>query len=723
VFGLKDISISFLTGSPVWVWIGLLGLLGLSWLLYWRTNPPLPRYLRVGLGMVRVMAVLALVAALSEPVLSYSRQFERPRRLAVLIDRSASMDREEQGLTRRARVDSLLASEAMARLLSASDIETYYFGGNLTENAAEVLSAETALGSVLHDLERRQLSQKYDHWVLFTDGRNNSGPRPIEVARNLPTPVTSVGMATGGDYVDVAIAEVNHNAVVFAGRSTEVAIKLQWDRAEGQALQVRLLDSGRVLAENRLDIDQENGYADMVLSYVPGRPGQRLLSVQVTTLQGESDTNNNSRTISVKVLSSRVSILLVTGHPDYEAGFLHRFLQQSDRYEVELVATGGKSGRLSGRFPGDQSELNRYDLIVFHDPDPARLATYRNQLRSYLSDRGGGLWLLMGRNFASRMVPTWLSDLLPFHPTGPVEVVYSSFHGAPAEGQLFHPAVRLADNRADIRDTWANLPPFKSLVPCRQLGAESVVLAYATGLGEAGERLPVLGFRRVGPGKVLASAALPLWTWGFVNLGYGVDNSSYANLMEGAVNWLTVQDDFDPIRIAPEKEIFSRSEPIRFKGLAFDQGFRPIPDVDGTVALSKTGSDDKFETDLLDRGEGEYVGEFGNLPPGEYTYTASFSKEGQVLRTNQGRLLIESFSLEEYDQRGDPATLAALAQATGGQFFDFTDLTSAVSSIDLRPVAETVSREVTVWGKLWLLLIFVGALALEWVLRKLNHLL
>jgi len=723
VFGLTDISIAFLTGSPIWVWAGLFGLLVMTWLLYRRTNPPLPVYLRIVLALVRVVAVLALIIALSEPVVSYSRQFERPRHLAVLMDRSISMEREEQGLSRHGRVDSIWSGNTASSLRANCDIETFYFGGVLDNDPAKILPSETALGNILNDLQRRQIERPYDAWLLFSDGRNNSGSDPLEVARSLNVPVTTVGIAAGGDEVDLALVDVDHNPVVFVGQPTETTVKISWTRAEGETVNVRLLDSTVLLAESQLAIDQESGFAEVTLNYIPARSGQRLLSFEISPLSEETETDNNRRTISVKAMRSRVAVLLVTGAPDYEVGFLHRFLQRSDRYEVEMIATGNRSGRLAGRIPSAQSELNRYDLIILHDPDPARLNSYRGQLRSYLADRGGAIWFLFGRQFASRATPDWLTELLPFYLPDPSPVAYGAFHGLPAESQLFHPVIRLADDRAEVREIWANLPPFKALVPCVPVERSGVILAFADTGSRFDVRPPVLGYRRVGPGKVLAQAALPLWTWGFETLTYNPDNDIYDRIVESSVNWLTVEDDFDPIRIIPVKEIFSRSESVRFDGFAFDQGFRPLPGVDGNVVVTNSDTGEKFEMDLLERGEGAFETEFSTLPPGEYTYRAQFSKGGQVLKTNEGRLLVESFSLEEYDQRGDPAMLMALARATGGRYVDFADFDAVLTSLDQTPVIEEIDREIKLFGKLWLLLLFVGALAVEWLLRKLNHLL
>lgn len=723
MFGLTDISVAFLTGSPIWVGAGLLGLLALTWLLYRHTNPPLPAYLRIILALVRVLAVLALIAALSEPIVSYRRQFERPRRLAVLIDRSASMEREEHNLTRSQRVDSLWGGSAGDELRANCDIETFYFGGALDSDPSLVMPGQTALGTILNDLQRRRIERPYDEWLIFSDGRSNSGPDPLEVARSLTAPVTTVGIASGGDEADLALAGIDHNPVVFVGQPTEVSVKLSWTRAAGETVNVRLLDSTILLAESRLTIDQEDGLGELRLNYVPARSGQRLLSFEVSPLSGEIATDNNRRTISIKALRSRVNVLLVTGAPDYEVGFLHRFLQRSDRYQVELMALGNQSGHLAGRFPASQSELNRYDLVILHDPDPTALNSHSSRLRSYLADRGGAIWFLFGRRFASRATPDWMIELLPFYLPDRTPVSYGAFQGVPAEGQLFHPVIRLADDRALVRDIWAGQPPFRTLVPCVPATGGGVILAFADAGTTAENRPPALGFRRVGPGKVLAAAALPFWTWGFETLAYNADGDIYDRMLESSINWLTVEDDFDPIRIVPEKEIFTRSEPVRFDGFAFDQGFRPLPGVDGSVVMTNSGTEEKFEIDLLERGEGTYQAEFSSLPPGEYTYRAQFSKDGQILKTSDGRLLVESFSLEEYDQRGDPATLTALARATGGRYLDLAGFESGLADIDQAPVAQQIDYEIKLFGKLWLLLLFVGALATEWLLRKLNHLL
>ncbi|MCB2230685.1 hypothetical protein KQH82_08210 [bacterium] len=721
MFSVTDISIGFRTATPVLAWLALAFLVVLSIWMYRRTNPPLRLWLRILLAVLRIGAVLLLMLALLEPVINYSREFERNRRVTLLVDQSTSMEREERGTTRAARVDSLLSGSSFAAVRGQVDLTARYFGATLAESPVEVDRSATALGDVLAEADQQQIAEPADYWLLIGDGRSNAGRDPQAVANGLRTPIIAVDVATDVGAFDVRLADIDFDPIQFVGQKSEITARLNWHNAAGREAIVELREGNRTVSQGRLSIGEEGGFGDVTLDYTPAEPGQQLLQVSVVPLDGEETTDNNSRTISVKVLKSRLLVLLVTAAPDYEIGFMKRFFDQSEKYDVDFVVTGAGAGNLSGQIPGRQTELNRYDLVILHDPDPQELQSRRPLFESYLSDKGGGLWVMMGRRFAGRGPVDWFNNLLPFHQSTPRSMQYTQFQGEPAEGQLFHPAVRLADNRAAIRDIWSNMPPFGTLVVCDSIDPNGVLLA-SVAAGSAWIRSPILGYKRVGPGKVLASAAGPYWPWGFITLGLGESSDSYTAFVGGAAEWLTVTDDFDPVRIGPDMQVFTRGETVRFSGFAGDLGFRPIEGATGSVTLEGAADDARFENDLLELGDGRYRSEFAQLPPGEYRYDAVIEKGGRELKRATGTIRVESFSLEEFDQSGNPQVLRSIAGRTAGGYFTYEDFDKALGSIETRPVIEAVEGEITFFNKLWLLLLFVGLLGVEWLIRKLNHL-
>ncbi|MFQ5499805.1 MAG: hypothetical protein ACE5FH_09045 [Candidatus Zixiibacteriota bacterium] len=722
MFDLSGFAVDFLSNWMV-ASIAALFILGAAGVhLYYRTNPPVPRLIRGLLLALRLVAILALVLVLLQPVIGYTRQFERPTRVAVLLDRSGSMNRIEQKKSRSERLDSLLTSPGFSYLQNNVDIRRYYFGGNLTSKPDNVDTNRTALGDALNSLEQLDAEHAADLLIVFSDGKSNAGKDISEAAVSLSRKVVAVNLAGRSEEFDVGIESIDCNPILFAGRPTEIKVTLDWQNAIDKQVTVELVDSNRVVQQKKMTIDQEVGHAEFSLSYLPDRPGQRILRVRIPALAQERSIDNNSRSVAVKVLKSRLLVLLMTDKPDYEVGFLRRFLASSDKYEVELKVTGPRSGNMLGRFPSRQTELNRYDLVILHDPDPNKLAAHRDVITDYLNKRGGSIWLLMGSQFALSRPLEWFNRLLPFSPSHSSKAEYREFRGQPSESQLFHPAVRLADSREGIRSAWADMPPFHLLVRCDDVDPEGVILAYGSAATGLGTRLPIMGFERHGPGKLLASAALPFWTWKFISIGFGDDQSRYDRLVDGIASWLTVSEDFEPVRIAPERKVYSRGELVRFDGHAFDQGYRPLSGVTGHVKMTRTDRKYEREVDLLATGEGTYRADCRNLAPGSYTYAAEFSQDGQVLKQSRGEIVVEPFSLEELDQSGDEAALMTLARLSGGKYCRYEGFDDAIGELNLEPVRETLTNELTLWNRLFLMIVIVSALSLEWLLRKVYQL-
>lgn len=722
MFGLKDISVDFLAHNIFLILLALLLLVVLAIYLYVKTNPPLPRYLRIILAALRIVAVLVIVLALLKPVIKFSREFTRPPKVSLLLDVSSSMNKIEQKKSREDRLDSLLATGDFNQFKQKVALKSYYFGGNISPVKNKVDREKTALGDVVDQLEKDELIQPSDYWLLLSDGRSNSGRDPKVMAQKLSAPVMTIDMASGGGNFDIGISDINYNSVMFAGKPTEIKVKLNWHQTPNGTYAINLLDSNKIVTKTKFKISQPEGIGEALLKYIPSKPGQKILKVSIPFQTNEENKANNHRSFSVKVLKSRLLVLLVTDKPDYEVGFLKRFFDNSERYQVDLKVNGKKAGNLFGQFPSQQTELNRYDLVIFYDPNPRVFEKNKKIIQSYLSDRGGAVWVMMGEQFGKVGSQAWLNKILPFYSSSTRNAVFTDFHGQPTEGNLFHPAIRLADNQTAIRKVWSELPPFQVLVKCDKIAPDAVILANADLPWQGETKLPILGYKRFGAGKVFASAALPFWKWSFINLGLGEDNSSYGKFINGVSSWLTVSDDLDPIRIVPDKKIYRRGETIRFQGFAFDLGYRPLPDVVGTVKLKDSTGNVIYDTDLNPVGEGKYGATFYNVPSGTYSYVAVFKKGDKILKQNIGNIKVESFSLEEFDQSGDPSNLVALSHFSGGKYFSYKKFYDALRAINTTPVKVKINRELMLWDKYWLLIIFIVALSSEWLLRKINQL-
>jgi hypothetical protein len=141
------------------------------------------------------------------------------------------------------------------------------------------------------------------------------------------------------------------------------------------------------------------------------------------------------------------------------------------------------------------------------------------------------------------------------------------------------------------------------------------------------------------------------------------------------------------------------------------------------VSISREDGGSSREADLMPAGSGEFEARFEDLASGTYRWRAELRSEDKLLKEDSGTVLVEAYSLEEFDQRGDPATLAALANATGGEYYTYEQFTTALEQLDTRRVQRTKKAELTVFNEdIWWIVVLI-ALSLEWLIRKRNQLL
>lgn len=159
MFGIKELSIDFLTGQPLLTAFFCVLFIFFAVYLYRRTNPPLSTGIRLLLTALRLTAIVAIFLALFEPVLSYRREYERKPKLTVLVDRSGSMNINEDGRNRSERVDSLLGSESFREFADGFDYNVEPFANALlTENDSPDLN-RTALGAVIEELSDKEIAE------------------------------------------------------------------------------------------------------------------------------------------------------------------------------------------------------------------------------------------------------------------------------------------------------------------------------------------------------------------------------------------------------------------------------------------------------------------------------------------------------------------------------------------------------------------------------------
>ncbi len=742
-------------------------LLALSFYHYRRTNPPLPAKVKYPLLALRAIALIALFLTLLEPVISYGLNGERRQRVTVALDVSGSMRQSQDGSSRLKTVDSVFASgdNLLGRLSEDYDITWRYFADSLmkTREAVNAESSDkntsgsisgTALGESIAELAQSDIDQPADFWLLISDGINNSGREPVQVSDELQTPLYTIGVGEQSQDFDIEIAEIGFNPVAYVGAETPINISLRWRGVGETALEaqvvLREVDSDGATVKpssstssktiQRIKLGRGELSSEIELQYTPTKPGAVFLSAIVTTAANERRAENNSRVFSIKVLKSRLKVALVSETLSWDYKFIKQALNENERVEVSDFVEKQEGLYLGDKFPATQGAVNEFDIIILLNPSAARGDNRYRLLQNYVSGHGGGLFVVGGAVIGNG---NGVGSLLPLTVASGYRADLQRSTAISLRGEnILHPALRIAKENEDVREVWRSFPPFVSVTPLTEVDSDSgevLVLAESDyqievpkprvlnrivppgDTAQSGPTKPIilLAAQKRGSGKVLQLHGAPLWRMAFQSVSTEQTTEHFSEFINGAVNWLSVTEDISPVKIEPERSIYSRGEVMVFSGSAFDQSYRALDGYSADVFLyGQNNTTDTLVATLQEVGVGSYRAEFSGLTPGTYRYEGRSFVDGELIKTDTGRVQVTQYSLEQRETRPDFGSLQTIAQKTGGKYAHISRLDDLAQVFSGEKIIVSEEVEFPLRGDWRFLAIFIAALSIEWFIRK-----
>ena len=726
---MSRVSIEFL-GGHLWLTI-LLGLIFLaaSFLYYRRTTPPLGPGMRRLLFALRGLALVMLFLSLTQPILSFSETSRLKKRMAVLLDRSASMNlpvRPPDQTSRLQQASELLTASTTAPLRDNLDVTYYAFAESLdvSDDGKNLSGKATDFGRAIKQLRQMMAVNPYDYVLVLSDGRATEGEDLADAAGALERPLFTIAVGDSGRIDDINLADVEYNDVMYVGRQSEIKANLsQQGRIDGR-LQIQLSEGNTVLAQKTDDPPGDGRTGQYTLAFTPTKPGKSFLTVTVSA-GNETNVDNNRRRFAVRVLKSKLNVLLYSSSLNQEYAFVNRYLAGRDDIEVTRVIDAPGGDRLGERFPNDQERLNSFDLVIMLDPNLNRITNSYDQLISYMTDRGGGVWILMGEEYSRSAFGNRLETLVPLAVAAPrmQPVRYGKYRIAPDLQMIFHPVNKLAETRDEIISAWNGQPPFTLFVPIDSVRAHAVTLGYVTD-ENGGAKTPAVAFKRYGAGKILAVAVAPFWHWAFYPVGVGGDASAYREMLSGSIRWLTISDESDRANFKPVKEIFQNGESVAFDGYVRDEGFRPIEGGTGNLTVISTSGDSAISAVTPQPGtSGKYQADVGVLSPGTYRYHAELFADSVRLGRYEGEFAVDDIDRETAFSEVDWTNLAQAALSSRGVFASYRDVQPIIDAVDITQTSFQQTHDIRLWNHLALLVIIISALSVEWFIRKNRQLL
>ena len=709
-----------------------------GWLLYvavavvlilsymaWRRYGPAPKGLSGKLARAcRLVAIALIVFALCGPAWRSVITTAVPGRLLVLVDHSASMQREDgpNGAARIQSATALYQALADQPRLAGTTIEWRAIGGVSGPINPSQLQADKATGvnsSLANDIEQMSQSIPSDMVLVVSDFRSTEGSTLDVAAERLRRLGQSAwGLGVGGVELDAElfIEEVSGNSIValgeeqpfvvrFAARSlasdTPITLRV---RSNGEVIQSReipaeALSSGdmRSLIEERLDL-------------VLDTEGTQDLVFEVE--QGDLRSELNRQ---VEVSTRRLNVLMLAHRPRWEMRYLQVALQRDHTVELHSYLADGRWRRWSSigptELPSSREEFAQYDVVIVGDIAPSSLPIRnQNALVGHIRENGAGLvWIPGDTGNTALFSNTELGALLPVELPGVTEFARSFEEDTTVAVDRLPAAVKSAFLDPGEQN-WDQLPYQRRIAAIDKVRDLSRVWMV-----DKADR-PVVVSAQFGSGTSVFIAIDETWRWRR-NVGDVYLHRFHSQILRfasraratGAQRW---RIDAVPFRASPGQAMVLSILPT---AVVTDPD--RLPQTVTVVWRNDQGDERLQELEFVEGSEG-YRAQLNAPAIGQWRIAML---DGLVPeQVAPGALTVTQPAAETRDPRFDATALENLTAGSGGRsFVDVAELVKAIPNLSRE---EQNGRLESVWDHWWWLFVIVFVLGVEWSLRRLSRL-
>ena len=480
---------------------------------------------------LRFAALVALAAALVNPVLLDEEREPLKSVVALIVDRSQSQDIGD----RQAETSAALAG-LQQRLARFPQFDVRVVEAGRADAADE--RTETRLFGALESAFRDVPPSRVAGAVMVTDGQVHDVPSG---AQNFQAPLHA--LITGDeDEKDRRIRFENAPRFGLVGKPLQMSYRVLSANGEQGQVDVRVSINGQPVSTERAVIGQP-----MLLDIVVPNAGRNIVELSIDEADGEiTDTNNRAIAI-LDGIRENLRVLLVSGEP-HAGERTWRNLLKSDA-SVDLVhftilrppekQDGTPINELSLiAFPTRElfvEKIDDFDLIIFdrYQHRDVLPILYYDYIAEYV-EKGGALLIAAGPEYAGEqsIAKTPLMSALPAMPSG--LVIDQAFYPRLTDLGQRHPVTRGLEGSASEPPHWSRW--FRLIGIDRPEG--EVVM-------KGPDDRPLLLLDRKGEGRVgmLLSDQGWLWARGFEGGG------PHVQLYRRIAHWLMKEPDLEEERL------------------------------------------------------------------------------------------------------------------------------------------------------------------------------
>ncbi|MDJ0841647.1 MAG: glutamine amidotransferase [Acidobacteriota bacterium] len=400
--------------------------------------------------------------------------------------------------------------------------------------------------------------------------------------------------------------------------------------------------------------------------------------------------------------------------------------EDQPRYdEAVFLRFGGKKEDAGKGFPEDRAELFAYDMLILGDIEARFFSQEQLELvRDFVRKRGGTLLCLGGPNSFSegKYADTVIAGVLPVvlskagRTVEDLEGLATSFQAVPTVEGLLEGTWALDANPRKNKELWDNLPKLMGLNGFPMLRPGATTLAKADAAESEMDGSPLFAMQRYGEGRSAIMATGSTWQW---HLGTARNDTRHGRFWRQLTRGLC-RDVPAPLVLRDKKDVYVAEKRVSLDFLIRDKLYEEKPGL--RVQLKLTDPTGKTFTPGVEeslRETGIYSAAFQPETPGAWRLAlTAVDAAGEEVGTLEEALLVEEDRREFQGARYNPERLEAIAEATGGRFFELEELAEIPDRIPFVQHQDAETVAVPFWHFPGFFIVLAVIMALDWYLRR-----
>ncbi len=642
------------------------------------------------MSFLRFIAVFLISFLLLSPLIKQKTEiidkpliiFAQDNSLSIVLSKDSSFYRNEYPNAVRKLQENLVKNY---------DVSVLSFGNRVTPELKTNFSEKiTDISSVMEEVNTRYANRNIGALIIATDGIYNRGSNPFYATQKFRFPIYSVGLGDTSSHRDIILKKITYNQSVFVGDKFPVEILVEADKCAGEKSELQVKKGNQVLFSKFLKFNGEKDFQRINLLLEAKEKGVQRYNVIVGPVNKETTVKNNNRDFFVEVFDTKQKILILnqSPHPDI-AAFKHA-LENTAKFDIT-----------ESTLDDFTQTPESFDLVILY-----QLPSGNSNLKKFLESRASLLFVLGTQ-----------TNLDAFNALKTGLVINSDHNNFSESLPALNESFPLFTINSEIRDMLKNVPPLISPFGLYQHSPMAYVMIYQK-MGNVQSHLPLLMFVQTTSRKTGFIAGENIWKWRLTDYFQNGNHTAFDELINKIAQYLSVKGGQNFFRVKCENT-FQENENVEMEAEVYNESYELINQND--VNLSITDEKNKSYPFIFGKTEKGYYLNAGNFPPGNYKYLASV-KVGKNFFQKKGEFIIAPLNLEELSTTADFNLLYRITKAHDGELFSPRDLDGLMKKIskreDIKPVSYFQKRFSDITGNIWVFILIVTLLTIEWFMRK-----